>query len=376
MPKKMAQIGRNSPCPCGSGKKYKRCCGSSTQTQSGPTGSDTVTGHAAATHDEQVDTLEREAQSGDPAATARLGLRYLTARDGTANPKRGVALIEQAAQAGDAKGAYLAATIASSSFWRTRNWDEAFDYLMRAAQKGYELSQSSLRILAGGPSGNKIEGEDWANMRGEIDLAAWLAPPEIRMIRETPHIQAIEKFAPPAACDWLIAQAQGRLSRATIYDKATGGTTEDDRRTNSSCDLDFDTLGVLTFVLRGRIATITRRQDLAMEIPKILHYLPGETFAEHFDYLDPAEPAFADEIAVRGQRTDTFLIYLNDDFSGGETHFPRIGLSHIGAKGDALLFRNVDAAGAPDRETMHTGMPPTSGEKWVFSQWIRELPRE
>jgi hypothetical protein len=23
---KMAKIGRNSPCPCGSGKKYKRCC--------------------------------------------------------------------------------------------------------------------------------------------------------------------------------------------------------------------------------------------------------------------------------------------------------------------------------------------------------------
>ena len=25
----MAEIGRNDPCPCGSGKKYKRCCGAS-----------------------------------------------------------------------------------------------------------------------------------------------------------------------------------------------------------------------------------------------------------------------------------------------------------------------------------------------------------
>jgi uncharacterized protein YecA (UPF0149 family) len=23
---KMAKIGRNDPCPCGSGKKYKKCC--------------------------------------------------------------------------------------------------------------------------------------------------------------------------------------------------------------------------------------------------------------------------------------------------------------------------------------------------------------
>jgi preprotein translocase subunit SecA len=25
--KKAAKIGRNQPCPCGSGKKYKKCCG-------------------------------------------------------------------------------------------------------------------------------------------------------------------------------------------------------------------------------------------------------------------------------------------------------------------------------------------------------------
>ena len=26
-PKKVSKIGRNDPCPCGSGKKYKQCCG-------------------------------------------------------------------------------------------------------------------------------------------------------------------------------------------------------------------------------------------------------------------------------------------------------------------------------------------------------------
>jgi preprotein translocase subunit SecA len=27
--KKTDKVGRNSPCPCGSGKKYKKCCGAS-----------------------------------------------------------------------------------------------------------------------------------------------------------------------------------------------------------------------------------------------------------------------------------------------------------------------------------------------------------
>ena len=26
-PKRVNKIGRNEPCPCGSGKKYKNCCG-------------------------------------------------------------------------------------------------------------------------------------------------------------------------------------------------------------------------------------------------------------------------------------------------------------------------------------------------------------
>lgn len=354
---------RNSPCPCGSGKKFKRCCGALDSAQPAPA------------EGEPLEALERAAQSGDSSATVRLGLRYLMARNAPPEPARGVALIEQAAQAGDAGGAFLAATIASSVLWRNQDWDEAFDYLVRAAEQGHEQSQSSLRILAAGPPGNKIEGEDWANIRTEIDLAAWLAPPEVRLVRETPRIQVIEKFAPPAACDWLIAQARDRLSRATIYDKSTGGTTRDGRRTNSQCDLDVENCGVLTFVLRGRIASVSGRPDQAMEIPKVLHYEPGETFAKHFDYLNPTEPAFANELAVRGQRTDTFLIYLNDDFEGGETHFNQIELSNKGAKGDALLFSNVDAAGMPDENTMHTGMPPTSGEKWLFSQWIREFPR-
>jgi prolyl 4-hydroxylase len=362
----MTKIGRNSPCPCGSGLKFKRCCGSSSQAQPGATPS---------TRGEALGSHEGKSKSTGPHESARLGLRYLMGTEVPADPARGIALIEKAAQAGDAESAYLAATIAGTSFWREHNWEAAFDYLLHAAREGHEPAQNSLRILASGPSGELNDGDDWNSMRSQIDLAAWLTPPEIQMIRETPRVQIIEKFVPAAACKWLIAQAQGRLSRATIYDKSTGGTTEDGRRTNSECELGIEACGLLTFVIRARIAAITQRQDLAMEIPKILHYVPGETFAEHYDYLNPAEPAYANELAVRGQRTDTFLIYLNDDFSAGETHFPLLGISHIGATGDALLFSNVDAAGVPDPDTKHTGLPTSSGEKWVFSQWIRELPR-
>ena len=309
-----------------------------------------------------------------PHESVRLGLRYLMGSGAPLDPERGIGMLEDAARAGDGQGAALAATISSCSFWRARDWSTALDFLALAAQNGHEPSRTSLRLIAGGPAGVDVAGDDWAGMRDDIDIDAWLAAPEMEKIRDKPRIHVIEEFVPPAVCDWLIERARNRLSRATIYDKSTGGTTEDHRRTNSQCDLDIENCGVLTFIIRARIGTLTQRSDLAMEVPKILHYAPGETFAAHFDYLDPTEPAYARELANRGQRTDTFLIYLNDDFSGGETHFPRIDVSHKGARGDAILFSNVDAAGQPDEDTMHTGLAPTSGEKWLFSQWIRAFP--
>lgn len=84
--------------------------------------------------------------------------------------------------------------------------------------------------------------------------------------------------------------------------------------------------------------------------------------------------ARAAELAPRGQRAATFLIYLNEAYEGGATQFPRLDWQYRGGRGDALLFSNVDAAGAPDYNTVHAGMPATSGEKWVLSQWIRTRP--
>lgn len=319
------------------------------------------------------------AGGGNAAEATRLGLDHLLGRGRPADPSRGISLIEQGAEVGDPKAVYLTATLAASDFWRARNWDIAFDRLQQAAELGHEAARSSLCILAAGPADSDRAtdhaGQDGvATLRASIDLDAWLDPAAGRLVRQAPLIRTLDGFVSPAVCDWLIDRARERLARATIYDSSTGGTTEDARRTNSQCDLDIEAAGVLTFVLRARIAAATGRPDRAMEVPKILHYAPGETFAEHYDWLDPDEPAYLLELARRGQRTETFLIYLNENFEGGETYFPEIDYAYRGTRGDAIVFSNVDAGGRPDPATRHAGLPPTSGEKWLFSQWIREHP--
>jgi prolyl 4-hydroxylase len=91
-----------------------------------------------------------------------------------------------------------------------------------------------------------------------------------------------------------------------------------------------------------------------------------------FDFFHPRLPNYRELIGVKGQRVKTLLVYLNEDYEGGETDFPKAGVKFRGGMGEALLFDNVDADGVGDAKTVHAGLAPTRGEKWLLSQWIRD----
>jgi hypothetical protein len=112
-----------------------------------------------------------------------------------------------------------------------------------------------------------------------------------------------------------------------------------------------------------------------LEPLSVLHYAVGEEITEHFDFVDPLQtPNYEQELAENGQRIVTFLVYLNDDYAGGKTEMPEVGISHQGQKGEGLFFVNAHPNGDPDRRTVHAGRPPTQGEKWVVSQFMRSRP--
>ena len=104
----------------------------------------------------------------------------------------------------------------------------------------------------------------------------------------------------------------------------------------------------------------------------VLHYSPGEQITNHFDFVDPSSPNYEQLLEQQGQRIVTFLVYLNEDYEGGETEFPRLGVSHKGRKGEGLYFVNALRSREPDRRMLHAGRPPSAGEKWVVSQFIRD----
>jgi prolyl 4-hydroxylase len=116
--------------------------------------------------------------------------------------------------------------------------------------------------------------------------------------------------------------------------------------------------------LNRRLAAASDTRVEQGEPLQVLRYSPGQEYRPHLD-------AIAD---VDNQRILTFLVYLNDDYVGGETEFLATGLKVKGAKGDGLLFRNADTAARPDPRAKHAGLPVDSGEKYLASRWIRERP--
>lgn len=312
---------------------------------------------------ENIETLRRRVESGDPQAMTRLGKRLLFAEGTAPAPQQGIALLREAADLSGGEATALVARLAAWGVLEARDIGRALDLLERSAALGWVPAQDELRFLA------HAEGEDWKSLRARINPAAWLATPAPRSLLARPKALVFERFASHEECDWVIDRLRGDLERARIYRGAADPTVAD-TRTNSEAGFMLKSSDVPMCLIRDRIASALRVSPAFCEVTKLLHYLPGQTFKLHSDYFDPALPALREEIERRGQRSATFLLYLSEDYEGGETEFPNARFRFRGRKGDALLFFNVNENGDPEPLSMHAGLPPTRGEKWVLSQWI------
>ena len=300
----------------------------------------------------------RAARQGNVAGLRALAINLLIKMPVV--ERDGVAMIRSAAEKGDAEALYVCAMLAAQDTDLADRWTIALEYLAAAAEKGWEPAQTQRAFL--GPA---FSAED---------AIAMCQPAQVHDVFDSPRIGLIERFASPELCAWLIERARPYVSRAQVYDAATGGGRVEGARSNSAVAFNIAQSDMVLMLLRERIVATTRIVGAGLDSSSVLHYAPGECFEPHFDFLDPAVPAYAREIQTRGQRAATFLIYLNEDYEGGETGFPDLDWRHKGRKGDALLFWNLTKTGAPDVRARHAGLPPDSGEKWLFSQWLRQRP--
>lgn len=188
--------------------------------------------------------------------------------------------------------------------------------------------------------------------------------PPARVLAATPDVRTIPDFMTAAECAFLIRVAEPAMEPAMTVHPATGQLIRHPVRTSDSAafPLAFETPAI--HALARRMAAASGTGVARGEPLQVLRYAVGQEFRPHSDAL-PNDP---------NQRVATLLVYLNDDYAGGETAFVHAGLRVRGGTGEALLFRNVDAAGRPEARATHAGLPVTRGTKYVASRWIRANP--
>ncbi|OOZ38417.1 hypothetical protein BOW52_08590 [Solemya elarraichensis gill symbiont] len=171
-------------------------------------------------------------------------------------------------------------------------------------------------------------------------------------------IREIRNFLSDNECEALIRLTEGRYQRSTIisYGPEKHKTLSDVRTSQSVL---LKEKHALLDTIRQRAAANSHSSIQDIENLQCARYETGEEFGLHLD-------AFA------SRRKKTILVYLNDNFEGGETWFSEVDVTVEPEKGKALIFDNLNEMHLPHPLSMHAGLPITSGVKYVCNIWIHE----
>lgn len=179
---------------------------------------------------------------------------------------------------------------------------------------------------------------------------------------ERPDIRLFREVLTPAERRWIATLAQPFLEPSFIEEPGTGKRIPHPVRTSKGMSFGPLQEDLVVNRINRRIARLSGTDYGWGEPLHVLSYEPGDEYKPHHDALPGAD----------NQRQATAIVYLNDEYEGGETVFPELELTLRARPGDMLLFANLNAAGKRDERTLHAGLPVASGHKWIATRWIRQ----
>ena len=204
---------------------------------------------------------------------------------------------------------------------------------------------------------------------GESSATHLLARPGVQRFPSSQlDLFIVRDFLSRAECETLVRLIENRHRPSTVAD----GNGDDAFRTSSTCDLPPETPAVASLALKlSQLSGI----DLPHAEPlQGQRYEVGQEFKAHTDYFEPGSGDYDTYCSVSGQRTWTFMIYLNDVEAGGATRFKVINKTIQPECGKLVAWNNRRPDGSPNAATLHHAMKVRAGRKYVITQWYREMP--
>lgn len=182
------------------------------------------------------------------------------------------------------------------------------------------------------------------------------------------EIFQLRKFLDPALCTALISLIDAGRRPSTIAD-ANG---DDYFRTSETCDLSADEPVVLE--LERWLLALSAIEPQFGEPVQGQRYDVGQEFKPHTDYFAPGGQDYDTFCSIAGQRSWTFMVYLNDVASGGGTRFKALNKIFQPETGKLLCWNNRHLDGSVNPNSLHHGMKVRKGLKYVITKWYREKP--
>lgn len=176
-----------------------------------------------------------------------------------------------------------------------------------------------------------------------------------------------DDFLPAEMCADLIELIDANRRPSTLADH----NGDDYFRTSETCDLDADESVVIE--LERRLHALNGIDPAHGEPVQGQRYAVGQEFKQHTDFFDPHGADWEEFCSVSGQRTWTFMIYLNNVEAGGGTRFKTIGKTFQPETGKLICWNNRSPDGSGNVNTLHHGMKVRKGVKYVITKWYREL---
>ena len=291
-----------------------------------------------------------------------------------------LAMIETLAAAGDPEGLFTLA----DAYWRgnlvTLDYVKARQLFAQASDAGHPIAiRAYTNLLASGAVGQRDWGQAMLRLRAEakadtrreqmLDLIGAMnltptghitAPPRGQQVSASPEIHYFRGLFSRAECDYLRLIAEPSYEVSMVV-SASGEDIRDPMRSSEGAPMHWLVEDPVVHALNRRLAAASGTLYDQGEPLMILRYRPGQEYKKHFDALP----------GVDNQRIKTALVYLNEDYQGGETEFTQVGTRVKGKTGDVIVFVNVLANGRFDPASEHCGHPVTQGAKYLASRWIR-----
>ena len=152
--------------------------------------------------------------------------------------------------------------------------------------------------------------------------------------------------------------------------KIVGGDHKDIRKSNTAW-LSKEDEKIKNII--QRICSLTNLPIENAEDLQVVKYEPNGFYRPHHDACCDQNEQCKKFESEGGQRKVTMVIYLNDEFTGGETNFPNLNMKVKAPRCGGLLFYPLEKNGGRCHPyALHEGTDVKEGVKYIANVWLRE----